>query len=117
VGRVLLFVVFNNIADVVGREQAISEAVRILKRGGILLNGDLAHVDDEYAPRLGEAGSEATTLGRVRGSIPPQRLLLGTLPHARMSARRRQREIAAPKLLNQRFVGTARGARSGPGGR
>ena len=77
---VLSTLCIHNIPDVAGRKQAISEAIRILKPGGTVVVSDLANVDDEYLPQLREAGLEVTALGRARGTFPPQRILLGTLP-------------------------------------
>lgn len=79
---VLSTLCLHNIPSASGRGRALAEVVRVLRPGGTVVLSDLAHVDDEYAPRLRAAGLAVRTHGRLPGTFPPQRLLTATTPRA-----------------------------------
>jgi arsenite methyltransferase len=77
---VLSTLCLHNLPDAEGREHALRELVRVLRPRGTVVLADLAHVDDEYAPALRRAGLRVETRGRIRGTFPPQRLLIARRP-------------------------------------
>jgi SAM-dependent methyltransferase len=77
---VLSALCLHNVPNAEGRRTALREVVRVLRPGGTLVLSDLAHVDDEYAPQLHRAGLHVETRGRVRGTFPPQRLVIAQPP-------------------------------------
>lgn len=64
----------HNIEDDAGQDAALREAVRVCKRGGVILISDLANTD-RYARTLEELGMEVTLLGPFPDTFPPQRLI------------------------------------------
>lgn len=77
---VLSALCLHNLNDAHDRAAALSEAIRIVKPRGTIVISDLAHVDDEYAPVLKQAGFEVRIDAPVRNTFPPQRLLVALAP-------------------------------------
>ncbi len=72
---VLSALCLHNLRDAADREQALTEAVRVLRPGGTIALSDLAHVEQEYAPFLRQLGFAVRT-ETVPGTFPPQRALV-----------------------------------------
>lgn len=77
---VLSTLCLHNLADAGARRQALAEIVRVLRPGGAAVISDLAHVDDEYAPALRQAGLDVRVTGRLPGTFPPQQALVAQAP-------------------------------------
>lgn len=74
---VLSALCLHNLGDPADRQQALKEAVRVLRPGGTMAISDLAHVEDEYAPFLRGRGFTVRT-SAVPATFPPQRALVAT---------------------------------------
>lgn len=76
---VLSALCLHNLSDPAARQQALAEAVRVLRPRGTIALSDLAHVEDEYAPFLRDRGFTVRT-SSVPATFPPQRALVATAP-------------------------------------
>lgn len=76
---VMAMLCIHNIDHAEGRRRALTEAVRVCKRGGVVLISDLAHVED-YRDVLEELGLRVAVSGRYLDTFPFQRVVEARRP-------------------------------------
>jgi len=64
----------HNIEDAEGRRRRLAEAVRVCKRGGVVVISDLAHAED-YRDALEQLGLRVAVSGRYLDTFPFQRIV------------------------------------------
>ena len=69
----------HNIEDAEGRRRALAEAVRVCKRGGVVVISDLAHAED-YRDALEQLGLHVAVSGRYLHTFPFQRIVEARRP-------------------------------------